>query len=90
MCMISYGMTSKVGYTCLGPRIPSLVYFAQINLHVIMGEKGGNPGVDTLSNTWGVTPGRTLPLGGSRSRPHSRDENQTLKPKSQRSVRGWR
>ena len=48
-------MTSKVGYTCLGPRIPSLVYFAQFNLHVIMGKKGGNPGVDTLSNTWGVT-----------------------------------
>jgi hypothetical protein len=33
-----------------------LVYFAQFNLHVIMGKKkGGNPGVDTLSNTWGVT-----------------------------------
>jgi hypothetical protein len=47
-------MTSKVGYSCLGPRIPSLVYFAQFNLHVIMGKRG-NPGVDTLSNTWGVT-----------------------------------
>jgi hypothetical protein len=33
-----------------------LVYFAQFNLHVIKGKKkGGNPGVDTLSNTWGVT-----------------------------------
>jgi hypothetical protein len=29
-----------VDYTCLGPRIPSLVYFAQFNLHVIMGKKG--------------------------------------------------
>jgi hypothetical protein len=47
-------MTSKVDYTCLGPRIPSVVYFAQFNLHVIMGKRG-NPGMDTLSNTWGVT-----------------------------------
>jgi hypothetical protein len=47
-------MTSKVDFTCLGPRIPNLVYFAQFNLHVIMGKKG-NPGVDTRSNTWGVT-----------------------------------
>jgi hypothetical protein len=53
-------MTSKVDYTCLGPRISSLVYFAQFNLHVIMGKKGGNPGVDTLSNTWGVTPLHTM------------------------------
>jgi hypothetical protein len=50
-------MTSKVDYTCLGPRIPSLVYFAQISLHVIMGKRG-NPGMDTLSNTWGVTAGQ--------------------------------
>jgi hypothetical protein len=33
-------MTSKVDYSCLGPRIPSLVYIAQINLYVIMGKKG--------------------------------------------------
>jgi hypothetical protein len=31
-----------------------LVYFAQISLHVIMGKRG-NPGMGTLSNTWGVT-----------------------------------
>ena len=31
------------------------VILAQFNLHVIMGKKGGNPEVDTLSNTWGVT-----------------------------------
>jgi hypothetical protein len=37
-----------------------------------------------------MVPGRMLPLEGSRSRPHSSDENQTLKPKSRRSVRGWR
>jgi hypothetical protein len=43
-------MTSKVDYTCLGPRIPSLVYFAQFSLHVIMGKRG-NPGMDTLSST---------------------------------------
>jgi hypothetical protein len=47
-------MTSKVDYTCLGPRIPSVVHFAQFNLHVIMGKRG-NSGRDTLSNTWGVT-----------------------------------
>jgi hypothetical protein len=47
-------MTSKVDYTCLGPRIPSGVYLAQINLHVIMGKRG-NSSMDTLSNTWGVT-----------------------------------
>jgi hypothetical protein len=35
-----------------------------------------------------MVPGRTLPLEGSRSRSPSRDENQILKPKSQRSVRG--
>jgi hypothetical protein len=35
-----------------------------------------------------MVPGRTLQLEGSRSRPHSRDANQTLKPKSRRSVRG--
>jgi hypothetical protein len=43
-----------VDYTCLGPRIPSGVYFTQINLHVIMGKRG-NSSMDTLSNTWGVT-----------------------------------
>jgi hypothetical protein len=32
-----------------------LVYFAQFSLHVIMGKRG-NPGMDILSNTWGVTP----------------------------------
>jgi hypothetical protein len=37
-----------------------------------------------------MVPGRTLPPEGSHSRPHSRDENQILKPKSRRSVRGWR
>jgi hypothetical protein len=37
-----------------------------------------------------MVPGRTLPPEGSRSRPHSRDENQILKPKSRRSVRRWR
>ena|SRR5688572_25833465 len=47
-------MTSKVDYTCLGPRIPSVVYFAQLNLHVIMGKRG-NSSMDTQSNTWGVT-----------------------------------
>jgi hypothetical protein len=53
-------MTPKVDYTCLGPRILSLVYFAQFGLHVIMGKRG-NSGMDTLSNTWGVT---ALPLKG--------------------------
>jgi hypothetical protein len=57
-------MTSKVDYTCLGPRIPSLVYFAQFSLHVIMGKRG-NPGMDTLSNTWGVTPWRRWPRRGA-------------------------
>jgi hypothetical protein len=31
-----------------------------------------------------MVPGRTLPLGGSRSRPLAEDENQILKPKSRR------
>jgi hypothetical protein len=35
-----------------------------------------------------MVPGRTRPLEGSRSRPHSRDANQILKPKSRRLVRG--
>jgi hypothetical protein len=42
-----------VDYTCLGPRIPSLVYIAQFNLHVIMGKKRGV----TLGWTPWVTPG---------------------------------
>jgi hypothetical protein len=54
-------MTSKVDYTCLGPRIPSGVYFAQINLHVIMGKRG-NSSMDTLSNTWGVTAAARGPI----------------------------
>jgi hypothetical protein len=62
--MISLGMTSKVDYTCLGPRIPSLVYFAQISLHVIMGKRG-NLGMDTLSNTWGVTGPHFLESAGT-------------------------
>jgi hypothetical protein len=33
------GHDIKVDYSCLGPRIPSLVYIAQLNLHVIMGKK---------------------------------------------------
>jgi hypothetical protein len=66
-------MTSKVDYTCLGPRIPSLVYFAQISLHVIMGKRG-NPGMDTLSNTWGCytwDSERTLSHGVKTARPCS-------------------
>jgi hypothetical protein len=46
---------------------------------------GDSPATSAAAAT---VPGRTLPPEGSRSRPHSRDENQTLKPKSQRSVRG--
>jgi hypothetical protein len=61
------------------------------NLHI--GEPAGRQapgGLPATSAAAAMVPGRTLPLYGSRSRPHSRDENQTLKPKSQRSVRGWR
>jgi hypothetical protein len=55
------------------------------NLHI--GEPAGR---QTPGDSPAMVPGRTLPLEGSRSRPHSRDKNQTLKPKSRRSVRGWR
>jgi hypothetical protein len=48
---------------------------------------GGSPATSAAA---AMVPGRTLPLEGSRSRPNSRDENQILKPKSRRSVRGWR
>jgi hypothetical protein len=60
------------------------------NLHI--GEPAGRQapgGSPTTSAAAAMVPRRTLPLDGSRSRPHSRDENQTLKPKSQGSVRGW-
>jgi hypothetical protein len=53
------------------------------NLHI--GEPAGRqtPGDSpATSAAAAMVPGRTLPLEGSRSRPHSRDENQTLKPKS--------
>src|SRR6187455_937278 len=55
------------------------------NLHI--GEPAGRQTLGdspTTSAAAAMVPGRTLPLEGSRSRPHSRDENQTLKPKSQR------
>jgi hypothetical protein len=61
------------------------------NLHI--GEPAGRqtPGDSpATSAVAAMVPGRMLPLESSRSRPHSRDENQTLKPKGQRSVRGWR
>jgi hypothetical protein len=46
---------------------------------------GDSPATSTAATT---VPGRTLPPESSRSRPHSRDENRTLKPKSRRSVHG--
>jgi hypothetical protein len=55
------------------------------NLHT--GEPAGQqaPGDSPASSAAAaMVPGRTLQLEGSRSRPHSRDVNQTLKPKSQR------
>jgi hypothetical protein len=61
------------------------------NLHI--GEPAGRqtPGDSpATSAAAAMVPGWTLPPEGSRSRPHSRDENQILKPKSQRSVRRWR
>jgi hypothetical protein len=59
------------------------------NLHT--GEPAGRqaPGDSpATSAAAAMVPGRTLQLEGSRSRPHSRDANQTLKPKSRRSIRG--
>jgi hypothetical protein len=53
------------------------------NLHI-----GGPTGRQALGDSpatsaaAAMVPGRTLPLEGSHSRPHSRDENQILKPKS--------
>jgi hypothetical protein len=60
------------------------------NLHI--GEPAGRqtPGDSPAISTAAATvPGRTLPPEGSRSRPHSRGTNETLKPKSRRSVRRW-
>jgi hypothetical protein len=59
------------------------------NLHI--GEPVGRqtPGDSpATSAAVAMVPGRTLPPEGSCSRPHSRDENQTLKPKSRRTVHG--
>jgi hypothetical protein len=61
------------------------------NLHT--GELAGRqaPGNSpATSAAAAMVPGRTQPPEGSRSRPHSREANQTLKPKSRRSVRGRR
>jgi hypothetical protein len=52
------------------------------NLHI--GEPAGRQTLGDSPATSAaavMVPGRTLLLEGSRSRPHSRDENQTLKPK---------
>jgi hypothetical protein len=60
------------------------------NLHI--GEPAGRqtPGDSpTTSTAAAMVLGRTQPPEGSRSRSHSRDANQILKPKSRRSVRGW-
>jgi hypothetical protein len=43
-----------------------VVYFAQLNLHVIMGKRG-NSSMDTQSNTWGVTQ-RSVNVRPKRSR----------------------
>jgi hypothetical protein len=59
------------------------------NLHT--GEPAGRqaPGDSpATSAAAAMVPGRTQPPEGSRSRPHSRDANQTLKPMSRRSVLG--
>jgi hypothetical protein len=61
------------------------------NLHI--GEPAGQQSPDdspATSTAATMVPERTLPPEGSRSRPHLRDENQILKPKSRRSVRRWR
>jgi hypothetical protein len=58
------------------------------NLHI--GEPAGRQAPCDSSATSAaavMVPGRTQPPEGSRSRPRSRDANQTLKPKSRRSVR---
>jgi hypothetical protein len=61
------------------------------NLHI--GEPAGRqtPGDSSATSAAAaMVPGRTLLPEGSRSRPHSRDENQILKPKSWRLVHRWR
>jgi hypothetical protein len=60
------------------------------NLHI--GEPAGRqtPGDSPVTSAAAaMVPGRTLPPEASRSRPHSRDGNQILKPKSRRSVCRW-
>jgi hypothetical protein len=53
------------------------------NLHIGEPAGGQTPGDSPATSTAAaMVPGRTLPPEGSRSCPHSRDENQILKPKS--------
>jgi hypothetical protein len=55
------------------------------NLHIGGAAGRQAPGdLPVTSAAAAMVPRRTLPLEGSCSRPHSRDENQILKPKSQR------
>jgi hypothetical protein len=91
--------------TCLGPdnhneQTPSLKVPLQTelrfrpagtnNLHI--GEPAGRqtPGDSSATSAAAaMVPGRALLPEGSRLRPHSRDENQILKPESRRPVRRW-